>query len=77
MIKICTQTNVAEVDDSVPNCEKFILTDCIILEDAISYLALPVNSTMTEVIYALLASLIDARNTISILDSRITILETT
>jgi hypothetical protein len=68
MTKICEQTNVAEVDNSAVACEKFISTDCIIHADAISYLGLPINSSMTDVVNALLLSLIDARNRIEILE---------
>ena len=48
-------------------CEKKS-TDCVIYEDAISYLSLEENSTATEVIQALLSSLIDARNRVKILE---------
>lgn len=67
--KICSQTNVAEVDNSAQVCEKLIPTDCIIHADAIAYLGLPENSSMTEVVNALLLSLIDARNRIVILET--------
>lgn len=68
MTKICTQTNVAEVDNEALDCEKLISTDCIILEEAIAYLGLPENSSMTDVIGAMMLSLIDARNRITILE---------
>lgn len=68
MIKICTQTNVAETDNSALACDKFTSTDCIIHEAAISYLGLPENSSMTEVVAAMMLSLIDARNRITILE---------
>lgn len=76
MQKICSQTNVATVDNSVVECEKLINSNCIIHEAAIAYLSLPENSSMTEVVNALLLSLMDARNTITLLDNRVTILET-
>lgn len=44
-------------------------TDCVIYELAISYLFLPPNSTMTEVVQALLLSLVDARNRITALEN--------
>lgn len=68
MIKICSQTNVAEVDNSAIACNNFTSTDCIIHEAAIAYLGLPENSSMTDVVNALLFSLIDARNRIIILE---------
>lgn len=69
MTKICQQTNVAEVDNSAIACDAFISTDCIIHADAIAYLGLPENSSMTDVVNALLLSLIDARNRILILET--------
>lgn len=76
MIKICSQTNVAEVDNSAQNCDEFKSTDCIIHEEAISYLGLPENSSTTDVFNALILSVIDARNRISLLEDRVTTLET-
>lgn len=69
MTKICIQTNVAEVDNSAIACDQPISTDCIIHGAAISYLGLPENSSMTDVVNALLLSLIDARNRILILET--------
>lgn len=43
---------------------KHISTDCVIFNNSITYLSLPTNSTETEVIQALLLSLIDARTRI-------------
>ena len=67
--KICAQTNVAEVDNSAIKCEKYTSTDCVIYEEAATYLGLPENSSMTNLLEALLLSLIDARNRILILES--------
>ena len=69
MQKICTQTNVPEVDNSAIECEKLIDSSCIIHADAIAYLGLPENSDITTVINALLLSLIDARNRIITLET--------
>lgn len=71
MTKICEQTNVAEVDNSAIKCEQLISTDCVIYEDAITYLGIPENSTTTDVIKALLTSLIDARNRLLIIENLI------
>lgn len=77
MTKICTQTEVPTTDNTAIPCNGlFEGTDCIIYKDAISYLSLQENSNMTEVITALLASLIDARNRIISLEERVLILET-
>lgn len=67
--KICTQTEVIPVDNSVIKCEQPISTDCVIHEAAIAYLSLPVNSTTTEVIGALILSLTDARSRIAALET--------
>ena len=44
-------------------------TDCVVYEEAISYLSLNTGSTTTEVIQALLTSLINARNRIQTLET--------
>lgn len=44
-------------------------TDCVKYEDAITYLSLPPNSTVTEIVDALLASLSDARSRVVLLES--------
>lgn len=44
-------------------------TDCLIYSNAITYLNLPPNSTMTVVVQALLLSLVDARNRITALEN--------
>lgn len=69
MQKICAQTNVAEVDNSAQTCEKLIDSNCIMHAEAIAYLGLPENSSITEVIAAVLLSLQDARNRILILET--------
>ena len=51
-------------------CEgKQASTDCLIYSNAIVYLNLPPNSTMTEVVQALLLSLVDARQRITALEN--------
>jgi hypothetical protein len=44
-------------------------TDCLIHEGAITYLNLPPNSTITVILQALLLSLVDARNRITVLET--------
>jgi hypothetical protein len=82
--KVCQQTNVAEVDNSAIKCDAYSSDDCIIHEQAIAYLSLPANSSIKDVIDAMLVSLVDARNRILLLEdevtesrNRIIILETT
>lgn len=46
-------------------------SDCSLFPNSIVYLSLPPNSTMTQVVQALLLSLIDARQRITELEERI------
>lgn len=70
--KICIQTNVAVVDNSATTCNgEFKSTDCIIHEVAISYLGLQENSSTTEIITALVSSLIDTRNRLTLAENNI------
>ena len=63
--KICTQTNIPQVDNELPACEDgYINSDCVIFTDVISYLGLPEDSDLTTVINTLILSLQDARNRI-------------
>ena len=57
-------------------------TNCVIYPSAITYLSLPTESTVTQVIDNLLLSLVDARqrielleNLVSDLDARLTLIE--
>lgn len=69
MTKICEQTNVAQTDDSAVACEQLTSSDCIIYSDAIAYLNLPENSSVTDIIAAMMLSLIDARSRIAALEA--------
>jgi hypothetical protein len=75
--------NIEIIQNSDPCNGKRYSTDCIIYPSAITYLDLPSDSTVTQVIDNLLLSLVDARNRIELLenlvsdlDARLTILET-
>ena len=71
MIKnTCGQNNVPTTDNTGYECDEngFTDTNCVVFTDAITYLNLPSNSTMTDVVNNLLLSLIDARNRITILE---------
>jgi hypothetical protein len=70
-VKICQQTNVAEVDNSAIKCDGYTSDDCIIHEQAIAYLALPVESSIKDVVDAILLSLVDARNRVLILEENL------
>lgn len=69
-IKVCTQTNIPQVDNSAIECSKcgFISGKCVILTEAIAYLGIPENSSLDDVINALLLSLINTRDRVSILE---------
>lgn len=47
-----------------------ISSDCSLFPNSITYLSLPPNSTMTQVVQALLVSLIDARQRIANLEAQ-------
>ena len=65
MDKICQQINIPTVDNTLSKCgDDFKSTDCIVMESAIAYLGLQPNATLTEVLSAMLNSLIDARTRI-------------
>jgi len=63
----CGNTILVEYANNEP-CE-LKSSDCIIYEDAIAYLSLSSGSTQTEVVQALLSSLIDARDRINSLEA--------
>lgn len=44
--------------------------DCVIFSNAITYLSLSPNSTMTQVVQSLLLSLIDARSRVVVLEAQ-------
>lgn len=78
----CLPNTTVVLDETPLICPDFISTDCVIYPNAISYLELPADSTMTNVVVSLVLSLIDARNrietlenTVISLDARITALE--
>lgn len=51
-------------------------TNCLIFPEAITYLNLPINSTVTTVLQTFLLSLVDARNRITVLETLSTDYET-
>lgn len=68
MAKKCnTYIDIPERIVDICNGEKKS-TDCVVYENAITYLDLPENSSMTDIVRALLESLIDARQRIEILE---------
>lgn len=72
-MKDCGKTKLVEYASDEP-CE-LKSAECVIYEDAISYLSLEGNSTMEEVIQALVLSLADARDRIEYLEQQIEYLE--
>lgn len=70
MIKCETGTVIPTNNTPLP-CEEYKSTDCIIHQNAIIYLGLPAQSSLTTVLAAVLASLADARNRIQILENQI------
>jgi len=76
-IKVCSQTNIPQVDNSAIECAEcgFINGQCIIIPESITYLGLPDNTNLNDFIDALMISLIDARNRLLAAEERITQLE--
>lgn len=77
LIKICTQTNIPQVDNSAIECSEcgFINGQCIILPEAITYLGLPDNTNLNTFVTALMTSLVDARTRLLIAEEKIAVLE--
>ncbi len=71
----CKQANVPQVDNTALECNQFVNSQCVLHPDVLTYLNLPANSNMRVVINTLLASLSDARNRITLLETRVTTLE--
>lgn len=69
-MKPCNTGTVIPTNNDPLPCEQFISSDCIIFQAAIAYLELPAGSTATQVIAAMLASLIDVRNRVSIIENQ-------
>lgn len=57
----CLPNTTVVLDETPLQCDEFINTDCVLYMNAISYLNLPPQSTVTEIVVALLTSLIDTR----------------
>lgn len=72
----CKQANVPQVDNTALECNQFVNSQCVLHEDALTYLSLPANSSVRVVINTLLTSLIDARNRITVLETTANSLET-
>lgn len=66
----CFSTNIPTVPLIPDPCDgNMKSTSCVIYADAITYLGLPPNSNVTEIIQALVLSLADARARIEILET--------
>lgn len=68
----CFSTNIPTITFTEDPCEgKTMFTQCIIHEGAITYLGLPANSTVEDIIEALVLSLQDTRNRLQIAEDTI------
>ena len=65
----CGQTYIPTTEETPLPCDEFKSTRCTIHEEALSYIGLPENSPLDTVLTNYLASLIDARNRIIILEA--------
>jgi len=69
--KICVTNSTVVSTTNVPCPEGYWNSDCILYENAIAYLSLPINSSMTDVVNALLLSLINVRNRVTVLEQKV------
>jgi hypothetical protein len=65
----CSNGTVIPTNNLPLACEEYTSSDCTVFINAITYLGLPPNSSLTEVFNAMLLSLIDARNRIITLEA--------
>lgn len=65
----CNTGTVTPTNNELIKCNEIKSSDCTVFEQAIVYLELPVNSTLTSVMSAILTSLINARERIEILEN--------
>lgn len=70
-IKICAQTNIPKVDNAAIECAEcgFIDSNCVIFKNAIAYLGLSENTSIEEVLKAIMISLINIRNRVTELEN--------
>jgi len=71
----CPQSVIPEISED-PCAGKQVSTNCTIFPETISYLNLPINSTLTVVLQAYLQSLISANNRITVLEAQAANFET-
>lgn len=69
-MSLCFESIIPNMIEDPCNGKQFS-TDCLIFSSSIPYLQLPPNSTVTEVINALLLSLVDTRTRLTQAESRI------
>jgi len=76
-IKICTQTNIPQVDNSELECQEsgFVKSSCVVFPQEITYLGLSENTDLTTFTNSLISSLIDVRNRLLIAEEKIANLE--
>lgn len=70
-IKLCTQVNIPQVDNTALECPQLLSTNCILKPTSISYLGLEENTDLTAVIDTIVLSLQDARARIVLLEQQI------
>lgn len=69
MTIFCGQTNIPTLDETPLPCDVFTSTDCLIYTKPIPYFGFLESSSGTEVLDAILASLIEARGRIAQLEA--------
>lgn len=72
MTKFCGQVNIPTVNNSAIPCTQYFDSDCIIYQSPISYFGTTESSNATEVFNFIIASLIDARSRVIVLEDSLT-----
>ena len=67
----CTQTNIPEVDNQLPDCEEFISSECVIIDEAIPFIGSDEDAPMKDVILLMIEQMKKQQRLINNLRSEI------
>lgn len=67
----CTQTNIPEVDNTLPECDEFISTECVIMDEAIPFIGSEEDSPLKDVILLMIEKMKKQQRLINNLRSEI------
>ena len=70
-IKICTQTNIPQVDNDLIECSDcgFTSANCIIIPESLGELNLSENSSLTLVINTLINEIVNLKDRVTVLET--------